>query len=113
MAAKGKKKKVEIEDVMMTNEAENEAKSAEDALLDEMDQEAEDDADMVIIDESNANGDDSMTDEEREKLFQKKLDTVIQKYEGLVSRFSLDYKQKGNQETLKKVIESYINEVKR
>ena len=35
MAAKGKKKKEEIEDVMMTNEAENEAKSAEDALLDE------------------------------------------------------------------------------
>lgn len=77
MAAKGKKKKEEIEDVMMTNEAENEAKSAEDALLDEMDQEAEDDADMVIIDESNANGDDSMTDEEREKLFQKKLDTLL------------------------------------
>ena len=77
MAAKGKKKKEEIEDVMMTNEAENEAKSAENALLDEMEQEAEDDADMVIIDESNANGDDSMTDEEREKLFQKKLDTLL------------------------------------
>ena len=32
---------------------------------------------MVIIDESNANGDDSMTEEEREKLFQKKLDTLL------------------------------------
>jgi RNA polymerase primary sigma factor len=76
MAVKGKKNKEEIDDVVMANEAENEAKSAEESLLEEMEQDAEE-ADMVIIDESNANGDDSMTEEEREKLFQKKLDTLL------------------------------------
>lgn len=77
MAVKGKKNKEEIDDVVMANEAENEAKSAEESLLEEMEQDAEEEADMVIIDESNANGDDSMTEEEREKLFQKKLDTLL------------------------------------
>ena len=77
MADKGKKNKEEIDDVVMANEAENEAKSAEESLLEEMEQDAEEEADMVIIDESNANGDDSMTEEEREKLFQKKLDTLL------------------------------------
>ena len=77
MAVKGKKNKEEIDDVVMANEAENEAKSAEESLLEEMEQDAEEEADMVIIDESNANGDDSMTEEEREKLFQKKLDILL------------------------------------
>ena len=41
MAVKGKKNKEEIDDVVMANEAENEAKSAEESLLEEMEQDAE------------------------------------------------------------------------
>ncbi|MBO4591466.1 MAG: RNA polymerase sigma factor RpoD [Eubacterium sp.] len=61
----------------MTNEAEAETKPAEEALLEEIEQDAEKESDLVLIDESNAEGDDSLTEEEREKLFQKKLDALL------------------------------------
>ncbi|MBR6403924.1 MAG: RNA polymerase sigma factor RpoD [Eubacterium sp.] len=61
----------------MINEADAEAKPAEEALLEEIEQDAEKESDLVLIDESNAEGDDSLTDEEREKLFQKKLDALL------------------------------------
>ena len=77
MAAKGKKKNEEIEETVMTNEAEAETKPAEEALLEEIEQDAEKESDLVLIDESNAEGDDSLTEEEREKLFQKKLDALL------------------------------------
>ena len=77
MAAKGKKKNEEIEETVMINEADAEAKPAEEALLEEIEQDAEKESDLVLIDESNAEGDDSLTDEEREKLFQKKLDALL------------------------------------
>ena len=50
------------------------AKPVDESILEEMENEAE--ANELLIDESNA-VDDSMTDEERDKIFKKKLDTLI------------------------------------
>ena len=50
-----------------------------------------------------------LTLDHKVSIFQKKLDTVIQKYESLVSRFTLVYRQNANPEILKKVIDSYNN----
>ena len=52
-----------------------ETKSPEESILEEMEHEAE--AEETIIDEANANEDDNMSEEEREKLFQKKLDNLL------------------------------------
>ena len=68
-------KNTEVFDDELMNDEVSETKSPEESILAEMEQEAE--AEETIIDEANANEDDNMSDEEREKLFQKKLDNLL------------------------------------
>ncbi len=68
-------KNTEVFDNELMNDEVSETKSPEESILEEMEHEAE--AEETIIDEANANEDDNMSDEEREKLFQKKLDNLL------------------------------------
>lgn len=68
-------KNTEVFDDELMNDEVSETKSPEESILEEMEHEAE--AEETIIDEANANEDDNMSDEEREKLFQKKLDNLL------------------------------------
>ena len=79
-ARKSRKKAAEeeTEEVLMENidldDEIGEGEAEDDSILAEMENEAE--ANELLIDESNA-ADDSMSDEERDKVFKKKLDTLI------------------------------------
>ena len=79
-ARKSRKKAAEeeTEEVLMENidldDEMGEGEAEDDSILAEMENEAE--ANELLIDESNA-ADDSMSDEERDKVFKKKLDTLI------------------------------------
>ncbi len=72
MATKKPRKKAQAEEEEMITE---EAKAVEKSVLEEMEDEAE--AEDTVIDESNAESEDNLTDAEREKIFEKKLNALL------------------------------------